>query len=192
MLSSFKLARLFLLCAAAASMAACDDDLGLDDWTSSTDTITVFSLSRPDLLGQPSAYDFVTKVVVRVETPSTTGDLRWDVALLDEAGQLALVPASGFQGQVSRAGLVPITNTTFEALDEAPDDTAAYQAVPRIVQPGQIYVVRTRRAGCGFGTGVRFGKIQIISVDPAAGSIRFASVVNPLCNDRALIPPGDK
>src|SRR5215204_2680860 len=104
MLSSFKLARLFLLCAAAASTAACDDDLGLDDWTSSTDTITVFSLSRTDLLGQPSAYDFVSRVVVRVETPSATGDLRWDVALRDEAGQLALVPASGFQGQVSRAG----------------------------------------------------------------------------------------
>ena len=189
MLSVFKLARLFLICGAAVSMVACDDPFELDDWTSTTDTIQIFSISRPELIGRPSAYDFVTRVLVRVESPSASGN--WDLALRDENGQLALVPASGFQGQVSRAGLAPITNTTFEELREAPADTGAYSITPRVIQPGQVFAVRTRRAGCGFSTGVRFGKIKIISVDQAAGSVRFASVVNPLCNNRDLIPPAD-
>ena len=190
MLSVFKLARLFLICGAAVSMVACDDPFELDDWTSTTDTIQIFSISRPELIGRPSAYDFVSRVLVRVESPAASGN--WDLALRDENGQLALVPASGFQGQVSRAGLAAIPdNTSFEALSEAPPDTASYSTLPRIVQPGQVFAVRTRRAGCGFSTGVRFGKIKIISVDQAAGTVRFASVVNPLCNNRDLIPPGD-
>ena len=187
MLSVFKLARLFLICGAATSMVACDDPFEIDDWTSTTDTIQIFSISRPELIGRPAAYDFVSRVLVRVESPAASGS--WDVALRDESGQLSLVPASGFQGQVSRAGLALITNTTFEALAEAPGDTASYSVNPRVLQVGQVYAVRTRRAGCGFSTGVRFGKIKIISVDQAAGTVRFASVVNPLCNNRDLIPP---
>jgi hypothetical protein len=187
MLSVFKLARLFLIGGAAVSMVACDDPFAIDDWTSVTDTIQVFSVSRPELIGQPSAYDFVTRVLVRVESPTSAGS--WDIALRDENGQLALAPAGSFQGQTSRAGLALITNTTFEELSEAPGDTASYSVTPRIVQPGQIYAVRSRRAGCGFNVGVRFGKIKIISVDQAAGTVRFASVVNPLCNNRDLIPP---
>jgi hypothetical protein len=187
MLSVFKLARIFVLGGAAVSMVACDDPFQIDDWTATTDTIQVFSISRPELIGRPSAYDFVTRVLVRVESPSASG--AWDVALRDEGGQLALVPAGGFQGQDSRAGLALITNTTFEALAEAPEDTGAYSITPRVVQAGQVYAVRTRRAGCGFSTGVRFGKIKIVSVDQSAGTVQFASVVNPLCNNRDLIPP---
>ena len=188
MLSVFKLARLLPICAAATTLVACDDPFEIDDWTATTDTIQIFSISRPGLIGQPSAYDFVARVLVRVESPSAAGG--WDVALRDETGQLALVPAGGFQGQISRAGLAAIPiNTTFEELSEAPPDTASYTVTPRIVQPGQVYAVRTRRAGCGFSTGVRFGKIKIISVDQTAGTVRFASLVNPLCNNRDLVPP---
>jgi hypothetical protein len=187
MLSPLKLARLFVICAAALPLVACDEELGPDGWTDAPDTTVIYSLSRVELIGQPSAYDFINHVVLRVESPSATNN--WDVAVRDEGGQLALVPAGGFQGQVSRAGLARITNQTFEQLAEAPGDTAAFSSAPAIVQPGQVYAVRTRRTACAFSTSVRYGKIRIISVDQAAGTLTFESVVNPFCNDRSLIAP---
>lgn len=190
MLSPFKLARLFLVCLAALPIAACEENLGLDDWTALPDTTVIYSLSRTDLLGRPSAYDFINHVLVRVESPSATG--AWDVALRDEGGQLALVPASAFQGQNSRAALAIITGQTFESLKEAPDDTARYSSAPVLVQPGQLLVVRTRRASCGFSNAVRFGKIKIIDVNATAGTVRFESIVNPFCNDRSLEPNNEE
>lgn len=186
MLSAFKLARLFLVCLAALPIVACDDEVGLDVWTDTPDTVTIYSLSRTDLIGRPSAYDFINHVVVEVESPTATGN--WDVALRHEGGQLALVPASGFQGQNSRAALTTITGQTFEGLKEAPEDTARYSSAPVPVQPGQLLVVRTRRTQCGFSAAVRFGKIKILDVNPAAGTVRFETIVNPFCNDRSLIP----
>jgi hypothetical protein len=189
MLSVFKLGRLFILLVVVVSTIACEDDLGLDEWSARPDTVTLYSLSRPDLINQPSAYDFVNHLVVRVESPSATGT--WDVALRDEGNGLALVPAGGFQGLSSRAALSVITNRTFEELREAPEDTARFTSGPVVVQAGQVLAVRTRRAGCAFTTSVRYGKIKIIDVNPAAGTVRFAAIVNPFCNDRSLIPPND-
>jgi hypothetical protein len=189
MLSVFKLGRLLLLAAAVASVAACDDETGLDVWSAVPDTITLYSLSRPDLINQPSAYDFINHLVLRVESPNATGN--WDVAVRHEGTQLALVPASGFQGQQSRAALSVIAGSTFEELQEAPEDTLQFttSAVPLTV--GQVLAVRTRRAPCAFSTSVRYGKIKIVDVNPVAGTVRFAAIVNPFCNDRSLIPPED-
>ena len=178
-----------MLCAAAVPIIACDDDLGLDDWSAIPDTVTIFSLSREDLIGMPSAYDFVEHRLREVESPGATGN--WDVALRHEANQLVLVPAGGFEGQQSRAGLALIPNTTFEELSEAPGDTAAFTRSPAFVQAGQVYAVRTRRASCGFSVGVRYGKLKIINVDPTDGTLTFESIVNPFCNDRSLIPKED-
>jgi hypothetical protein len=189
MLSVFKLGRLLLLAGVVASTAACEDDLGLDVWSASPDTITLYSLSRPDLINQPSAYDFVNRIVLRVESPNSTGS--WDVALRHEGSQLALVPAAGFQGQVSRAGLAVISGATFEELEEAPEDTARYTSGAVVVTPGQVLVIRTRRTACAFSASSRYGKIKIIDVNPTAGVLRFATIVNPFCNDRSLVPPED-
>jgi hypothetical protein len=187
MLSVFKLARLSLACAATLSTVACDDELGLDDWTATPDTVTIYSLSRPELFNQPSAYDFVNHAALRVESPAAEGD--WDMLLRDENGQLALVSAAAFQGLNSRAALTPVTNASFDELAEAPDDDDAYTDGPFIVQPGQVYAVRTRRAG--FCNLVRFAKMRVLDVDQEAGSIRFVAITNPFCADRELIPPED-
>lgn len=189
MLSVFKLGRLFLLSALAASAAACEEDLGLDDWSATPDTVTLYSLSRPELINQPSAYDFINHIVTRVESPTSTGN--WDVALLDHSAGLALAPASAFEGQSSRAALSVISNATFEDLQEAPEDTTRFVSTAVAVQPGQVLAVRTRRANCAFTTSVRYGKIKIIDVNVTAGTVRFAAIVNPFCNDRSLIPPND-
>jgi hypothetical protein len=113
------------------------------------------------------------------------------VAVRHENGALALMPASGFQGQQSRAALAVVTGSTFEGLEEAPGDTARFVSSAVVVTPGQVLAVRTRRAPCAFSNSVRFGKIKILEVDAAAGSVRFETIVNPFCNDRSLIPPND-
>lgn len=187
MLSVFKLARLFLISAALASTLGCGDDLGLDDWNAIPDTVTIFSLSRPDLINLPSAYDFVNHSALRVESPIAAG--RWDLAVRHEGNALALVTAGGFPGQNSRAAIAPITGTTFEELAEAPEDTTRYTVGPVVVQPGQVFAVRTRRAECSFSLSVRFAKMRVLDVDPVAGSVRFVAITNPFCNDRELIPP---
>jgi hypothetical protein len=172
-------------------MVACDDDLGLDDWAARPDTTTIFSLSRVDLIGRPSAYDFVRHFPLEVESVGAIGN--WDVALRHEGSQLALVPAGGFQGQTSRAALALMPGTLFEDLDEAPSDTAAFSSQPVLVQAGQVFALRTRRAPCNsFQVGVRYGKLKIINVDPTAGTLTFVEIVNPICNDRNLVPTADE
>lgn len=182
--------RLFLLLFAAFTAAACDDDFGVQPWNATPDTVTLFSLSRTDLIGFPSGYDFTARRIVEIEAPGAGGS--WDVALAGTSAQLFLIPASAFQGQGAlRTAIAPITNLTFAAVEEAPGDTARYtrEAVPLV--NGGVYVVRSRRIACGFGSGQFYAKIHAVNVDPAAGSAKFAVVVNPYCNDRSFVPPED-
>ncbi len=188
MLSFFKLARLLLIGGLVLSSTACRDETGLDTWSDLPDTTVIFSLSRPELLGQPSAYDMINFLDLRVESPSASG--AWDFALRHEGNDLALVPASGFPGQVSRAAFAQ-TNRSFEELTEAPADTTAFSSEPVIISPGMVMAVRTRRAPCAFSNSVRYGKLRVIEVDAAEGFVRFEAVRNPFCNDRSLVPPED-
>jgi hypothetical protein len=174
---------------AAFSVAACDDNLGVQNWDATPDTITLFSLSRPDLLGFPSAYDFANRRAVEVETPGATNN--WDVALASPAGVFQLVPAAAFQGVDSRARIATIAGQTFETLIEAPRDTVQFTAQPVAIQTGGVYVIRTRRVGCGFSTAVHYAKLKAVTLDDAGGFVQFAVVVNPLCNDRSFVPPED-
>jgi hypothetical protein len=183
------LKRIVLIPLLAASAVACDEDFGPTFWDATPDTVFIYSASRPQLLGLPSAYDFVNLARINIESASATG--AWDVVLAEQNGQFVLVPASAFPGIVSRAGIARVTGTDLAAILEAPRDTADFDATPVTIDEGAIYVVRTRRAFCNeFGTdGVRYAKIQAVDVDATAGTFRFVVVRNPFCNDRALIPP---
>ena len=182
--------RFALILLAVVGLSACEDEFGLQPWDATPQDISLFSLSRSDLLGLPSGYDFVNRRVVEVEQPGAGGN--WDVALAGTGTQLQLIPAGAFEGQAaSRVGIAPITGTTYEQLNEAPGDTARYLKGPVNVALGGIYVVRTRRAPCGFGSGVKFGKIKAVAVDAEAGTATFSVVVNPYCNDRSFVPPED-
>jgi hypothetical protein len=74
---------------------------------------------------------------------------------------------------------------------EAPRDTAAYSQSPVQLRTDVVYVLRSRRAPCGFTSGHRYAKMQPIELDHARGIYRFAVVRNPYCDDRALVPPQD-
>jgi hypothetical protein len=173
-------------------LAACEDEF-TQDWTATPDTVELFSLSRPELIGRPSAFDFVPAPVfgtpIAVENPSATG--RWDVAVVDQGNTLAFLPAGGFTGLSSRAAIAEITaSTTLEELREAPGDTAQFKSTAVTARVGRIYVVRTRREECPFSSaGVRYAKLEVLEVNAPAGTLRFRVITNPYCNSRTLIPP---
>jgi hypothetical protein len=178
----------YLLLSAGLALAACGDGLGPGAWDDRPDTTMIYSASRPEYLGRPSAYDFVGLRRVAIEGSTETG--AWDVMLLDANGSLALLPAGALPGITSRAGIARVQATTLAEVREAPRDTAAFVTTGTVLEPGAIYVVRSRREICfGFGSGVRYAKIQVVALDPAAGTFRFAVVRNPICNNRSLVPP---
>jgi hypothetical protein len=180
--------RAITILAASVSLTACDDDFGLGTWSVVPDTSLIYSASRPDLIRLPSAYDVVNLARVAIEGGGATGN--WDFALLEQGGAFVLAPERVFTGSESRSGIARSSETTLEAVREAPGDTASYSRLPVPVQEGAIYILRSRRASCfTFGSGVYYAKLQAIEVDPVAGTLRFAVVRNPNCNDRALLPP---
>ncbi len=179
-------ALLALVCVVAV---ACDDGLGPGTWDATPDTTVIYSLSRPELVGEPAAYDFVQLRRVVVEAPGATG--AWDIALAEQGGSFVFVPSGNFPGIESRAAIAETSNATLESLREAPGDTAAYSRGPVVARVGAVYAVRSRRSTCfTFGTGTFYGKFQVISIDEPTGSVRLAAVRNFYCNNRALVPPG--
>jgi hypothetical protein len=175
--------------AAALAMTACDDPFGPQFWNPAPWEVTLYSASRAEYIGLVSAVDIVSDPVqgISIEAPGATG--QWDLVLVDQPGGLALAPVGAVGGTPSRAGIAVIQGQAFIDVAEAPRDADAYSQQPVLLQTGVVYVIRSRRANCGFTTGVRYAKVQPIEIDQQRGIFRFAVVRNPYCDDRALVPP---
>jgi hypothetical protein len=174
---------------ALVALTACADPFGPQPWNPNPIEITLYSASRPQLTGMASALDLAADPVaaIAIETPGATG--RWDFVLIDGPAGLQLAPAGALGGIASRAAIATITDRAFIDITEAPRDTAAYSMQPVTLRTDVVYVLRSRRAICGFTTGLRYAKMQPIEVDAVRGIYRFAIVRNPYCDDRALVPP---
>jgi hypothetical protein len=174
----------------AVAAGACSDPFGPRPWPATPDTVTMYSASRAEYVGYRSALDIVSFPVATlpIEAPGLTGN--WDVALADDGAGLALVPAVAFDGfSRSRIAIMP-AGTDFDELQRAPSDTAAYTAEAVQLQPNRVYVIRSRRAQCTFSSaGYRYAKVVPVTIDANAGSLRFAIVTNPNCDNRSFVPP---
>lgn len=179
----------YLVLALTAVTAACGDDLGPVNWSDVPDTLQIFSVSRPDLLGMPSAFDGVTLRRVSVEQGAS-----WDFALAERDGGFVMLPLSATENADTLAALATIgDDVTLDDVTEAPP-RSDFVNEPVPIETGTVYVLRTRRARCSSIsslTGPRYGKLKAIAVDAEEGTYEFEVVVNPRCNDRALIPPDD-
>lgn len=175
--------------AAVFLFAACDDPFGPQPWNPEPIQVTLYSASRPAYIGLVSAVDLATEPVssVSIEAPGATG--QWDLVLVDLPGGLGLAPVAALGNPAAQAGIAVIQNQAFIDVREAPRESEAYSREPVLLRPDVIYVVRSRRAGCGFTTGFRYAKLQPIEIDQERGIFRFAVVRNPYCDDRALVPP---
>ena len=177
----------FVAAAAALGSMACDDDPWAVRWVSDVDTVGLYALSRPES-NLVSAYDFVPRLAVRIEAPSTGGS--WDLAV-DYRNQRfvwLLPPALGIDSQ---AGLATMEGETFESVLEAPADTARYASdVPVPIVLGQLYVIRTRQHPGVWGQRCNYyGKVEPLATNSATGAVHFRFDMSRACNDRDLIPP---
>jgi hypothetical protein len=166
---------------------ACGDDPFAPRWTENPDTVTLYSLARPER-NLISAFSFLRREPVRIESATATGT--WDLAVDTRAGSIVLLPP-GALGVVSRARIAPLASTTFEEVIEAPADTLLYTAdEPVPVALGSVYVVRTNQYQGSFGTRcTNYAKLEPLVVDPVGGTLTFVFDASPVCNDRRLIPP---
>jgi hypothetical protein len=173
----------------ALAVAACDDPFGPQIWSATPYTLTVYSASRAEYTGLVSAFDLTSDPVlpISIEAPGATGN--WDFVLIEQQNGLALLPGGALEGLVSRARIGVIEGRDFLTVAEAPRDTAAYSAGPVALRTGVVYVMRSRRSNCGFTTGHRYAKMQVLEVDQARGVAHMAIVRNPYCDDRSLVPP---
>ena len=180
-----------LLFACLPLLAACDDGLGPSFWSDLPDTLVIHSASRVEYVGLVSAVDITADPVtpLPLEVPGLTNN--WDFVLLDQGGSLVLAPSTVVPGATSRARIATILNQTLESITEAPRDTALFSAAPVQLRPDAVYIIRSRRSSCGFSTGVRYAKLKPVEINVPRGTLRFAVVRNPYCDDRALVPPED-
>ena len=181
--------RKFLVVGLCVAAAGCSDPVRPTPWLAIPDTVVLYSASRAEYTGMPSAYDFFRNESRRIEAPGNTGN--WDAVLLEQGGSLVLAPADILPNVSSRAALAEVTATSLADIERAPSDTAQFKRTPVAVSAGKFFVARSRRDQCGFAGGSRYSKLKIISTDPAAGTIQFEVIHNPTCEDRSLIPPED-
>lgn len=187
-MASFRLQRYLPILVLA--LAACDDPFGPGSWVAVQDTLTMYSASRAQYVGLGSALDAVTDpvTVLPIEVPGATGN--WDLALIEDGSGLQLAPAGAFTGlEENRSRIAVLEGRDFATLEEAPSDTTRYSAAPVPVRMGVVYVLRTRKAGCGLTTGYRYAKIRPVAIDAARGIFTFVITRNPFCDDRSLVPP---
>jgi len=171
-------------------LVACGGGAFDPDYDARPDTVTLYSLARPEL-DLPSAYDFTRRRTIDVQDPGATGN--WDLVLDTRDGELAFL-APRVLGIDSDAAIARLDGRTFEEVERAPADTAVYRALePVPVEMGTVYVVRTRLASSGFGFGLCnfFAKLEPLEIRRELQSVTFVFDANPVCDDRRLVPPDD-
>lgn len=172
-----------------SGLVACGDDPFQIDWQLAPAEVLLYSLARPEL-NLPTAFQMNRRRTVQIESPGATGT--WDFAVDTQDGQIVLLTPSAL-GLDSRAAIAPMPGMNFDSIREAPADTASYiRSEPVVIQPDLLYVVQTGESVGSFGRlCVYYGKIEALDIDPAQGVLRLRYDSNPVCNDRALVPPED-
>lgn len=173
-----------LLIAAAVIPAstACD---GFElQWMAFEDTVSLYSLARPEFIDRESAFDVYNRRPVVVDIPKPGNPADFDLAVSEQDGEFVFLPAGMFATFGITPGIaIDSSGASFEELEEAPNEGYTTDA-PVPIRAGGLYTVRTRsvQGGCS-----RYGKLEVLEVDPQ-GIVEFRQVRNSLCNDRGLIP----
>ncbi|MCE2455108.1 MAG: hypothetical protein J4G12_04715 [Gemmatimonadetes bacterium] len=177
-----------VLAFALVAPGACDDDPFAIPWEEAPDTVTLYSLARPEL-NLHSAFNFTSRRRVTVEAPLATGV--WDMAVDTRGGAIVLLPPGALGVYAARARIATLNGVSFDEVTEAPIDTAAYVSrEPVPVAMGNIYVVRTNQQTGVFGAQcVYYAKLEPLVIDPGGGTLTFVFDSNPVCNDPRLVPP---
>ena len=154
-----------------------------------TDTVTVFAINNTPADAPSGLWLFGQQAVVI--SSSFTFDLAFD---LDTQGNATLYTVRYVAGDLSAAHSVGVqkVNTAFESLEKAP--STGYVADSLFsAKVGDVFAVQTSDpSACSFSvfSNVIYGKVQILSVDPAARTLRTRFTVDPNCGFFSLVPSG--
>jgi len=175
-------------------LGACDDPVfGRLDPLIATDTLDL-AAPADALADVPSALDVTAAagVIGGGRFPERVQDSNrgWDLAVRMRDGQVVLLP-SGAPGYNTRAGVFgPVQGETFESLRDVPPGARFRTDTVAVMQPGALYVVRSREFSTGFGGCLQYAKLQALSVDAASGAVRVQVATNEQCYDTRLVPAG--
>lgn len=166
----------------AFALAGCEDPLqnilGPVPDEPSVSTLYEFDASS---VRQPSAFDAIGGAEVRTDQSAA-----WDLLLGSGGAGMEFRPRSVVLDVNSTAGLQRV-ETGFEALETAPSDGyVTDEPVP--VEEGAVYAIRSRQDPQFGGSCVRYRKLEVLSVDGAAGTVTFRHLGNPNCSRRTLVP----
>jgi hypothetical protein len=148
------------------------------------DSASVATLAdfRTSDLGSPSAFDILAGRAVR--TDITSG---WDfLYYVQPDGTMELRPRDMVLGGTSSQGIQEVTES-FDQLTEAPSGGYTTDTPVQVSQGDVLAVVS--RSDPNFAVQCRyFMKMEITSVDTAAGTLTFRYLTNPNCEQRILAP----
>lgn len=131
---------------------------------------------------RPSAFDLADPRPVRVDQVA-----EWDFLFyVTEAGEPQLRPYATVVDVPSVAGLQRVS-ASFDDLQRAPAEGYRTDAPTSIAAGDVLAVVSRQRAGTSVRCR-RFGKLEVLSIDPDALTVTFRHLVNPNCEARGLVP----
>jgi hypothetical protein len=139
---------------------------------------------RDQVVRNPSAFDIISSSPVRLDS-----NTRWDFVFLIRAdGTAILKPRATITDEIRLdAGLVK-TSLTFDEVRSAP--AGGYERVrATTIDEGDVLAMQSQRdpvlqpVRCR-----RYGKMEILSIDVAAGTVTFRHLINPNCENRNLVP----
>ena len=174
-----------------AVLAACDDPAGFRlDPIIVTDTVELAAPTAASAL--PSALDIISfpgqRLIGGGRFPERAEDAeQWDVAVRMRNGSLVLLPAAAAglgSPSLARAMVTrPITDRSFDAVREAPGRSSFVSDSAVALQPGSVYVVRSREVSrCSW-----YAKLEPLQINAAAGTVRLRVVTNERCGDPRLV-----
>lgn len=138
-------------------------------------------------LSDPSAFDVISGDAVRTDLfPG------WDFLFeVRPDGNPVLWPRSAIAEEDSDAGL-QLVGQTFDGLTSAPEDGYVLLE-PVAIDSGDVLAVRSRRdPAFGSVRCRRFGKLEVMALEEAEGTMTFRFLVNPNCEKRTLVPGAEE
>ncbi len=164
------------------TFGACDDPFAalLQPVDETPGEVTLVDF-RTGALQDPSAFDLLFQVVVRVDQSG-----QWDFAYVVTDGQQQLLPFGALADSLTDAGLQQVSDS-FEGLEDAPEEGYTI-GEPVTIAEGDVLAVRSRSDSNSFIFCRRYGKIEILDIDADLGHLTFRFLINPNCEDRVLVP----
>lgn len=163
--------------------SGCGDPFGQKaQFANAVDTLTLFAL-RGTSIRSHSAYDMYRLSTSRTDTTSGY-DFAFDI---DSTGEALIYPA-GALGLSRDAGL-QLMDRTFDAVHSAPE-TGFSTDTAIVVAKDNVFVARSRVSSlyCVYVAVPRYGKFQVLNIDPTARSITLQALVDLNCGYRGLEP----